>query len=276
MALPRYDDNAGGWVPRPHTDHEARQYARDYRGIGGSAAWYRSPKWRAMTSIADGVTTVHDVADAMARGDTSPQLERLAADYWLMAGHHVNTAVLMAVRDARWSAAACHGADEDGYCAGCAAVVAEAEARASEMWVIVAGLADACHEAWSAEIDKVCTVLASWGFDAEIELDAEIDELDAELEGGGQPEDSYRAHLRRAAEDYVVRMGYTAADLAAQWATAPAAVQEAPGGDAGVTGTGLTAPSPEPGHVTAPPAAARVSRGGRASGKPHGAGDAAH
>ncbi len=50
MVLSKYDERVGEWLPYEQTDHEAREWARDY---GVNDSWYWSPKWRAFTSITE-------------------------------------------------------------------------------------------------------------------------------------------------------------------------------------------------------------------------------
>lgn len=216
MALNRYDEDAGGWVPWQQTDEEAREWARDY---GGNDSWYWSPKWQTMTSITDGIMTVRDVANALARGDDSPEIARLAADYWLMIGHHVQTGAAAAVGAARW--AAVEGtADEDGYypepSPAAAARIEAAEGDYATMSAIVDDLTEASRAAWAAETDAQDAAKAAEAQDA-AEVARVYDYLFVAdhyaVVEHDEEEASYRASIYQDAQT-LVASGYTAANLA--------------------------------------------------------------
>lgn len=236
MAPTRYDEHADGWVRSQQTEDEAREWARHY---GDNDSWYWSAKSQAMTSITDGVTTVQDVADALARGDDSPEIARLAADYWLMVGRHVQGAAA-AVGEASRSWLTGTKPDGDGYypepSPAPTATIEAAERGYSAATAIVEDLQDASRAAWSAETDAQKAAEAAERLDADLitAREAAADRADPDISG-----DAWGAELAARAEGGHYTDGQSAAQRDAERGYADAwqaANPDAAGDAAGLTG----------------------------------------
>lgn len=90
-------DTTGTWAERCASDAEARDWALQY----GRGEFYYSPKWGELTAVADGTTTVTDVADALVRGDATAYEEALAAHYFAEAADYLLGVEQGRVADAR-------------------------------------------------------------------------------------------------------------------------------------------------------------------------------
>lgn len=75
----------GTWAERCAADAKARDWAMEY----GRGEFYYSQKWGALTAIADGTTTLTDIADAIAAGTATPYQEALAAHYFAQAADYL-------------------------------------------------------------------------------------------------------------------------------------------------------------------------------------------
>lgn len=73
------------WAQRCAADAQARDWHLEY----GRTEFYHSPKWGQLTAVADGTTTVTDVADALAAGTATPYQQALAASFWVDAAEYL-------------------------------------------------------------------------------------------------------------------------------------------------------------------------------------------
>lgn len=85
------------WAQRCAADAEARDWHLEY----GHSEFYHSDKWGQLTAVADGTTTLTDVADALAAGTATPYQEALAASYWVDAADHLAVRAMCEVAHAR-------------------------------------------------------------------------------------------------------------------------------------------------------------------------------
>jgi hypothetical protein len=87
----------GTWAQRCAADAQARDWAMQY----GRGEFYYSQKWGELTAIADGTTTLTDIADAIAAGTATPYQEALAAQYFAQAADYLLGVEEGRVADAR-------------------------------------------------------------------------------------------------------------------------------------------------------------------------------
>lgn len=73
------------WAQRCAADADTRSWAMEYR----RNEFYYSHKWGQLTAVADGTTTVTDVADALAAGTATPYHQALAAHYFTEAADYL-------------------------------------------------------------------------------------------------------------------------------------------------------------------------------------------
>ncbi len=87
----------GTWAQRCAADADARDWAMTY----GRGEFYYSKKWGQLTAVADGTTTLSEVADALTTGTATPYQAALAASFWVDAADYLAVGAHADSADAR-------------------------------------------------------------------------------------------------------------------------------------------------------------------------------
>lgn len=145
------------WEQRCAADAKTRDWAMEY----GRSAFYYSEKWGQLTAVADGTTTLTDIADALVAGRATPYQEALAASYWVDAADHLAAHALGEVAKAR------HGHPHDGLADGWGQVLwlvdlAAAQQRQADANAALAQAQQIRHAAVERDQDQGWEPLGPW------------------------------------------------------------------------------------------------------------------